>query len=131
MYPTALIPYCDFGGNMSAMGVKIENFDFPVCNSFKAKIVNDKLCYEVDPNQFRNGSENEMNLGIGLLLDYNEDRQFDIYQKHEETKSQATTLKMKEALIRPKDEKGNHKLYLGTIGKLIILCDTVKNVTIK
>ena len=32
---------------MSAMGVKIDKFDVPVCNSFQAKILNDQLCYEV------------------------------------------------------------------------------------
>ena len=49
--PTALIPFCDFGGNMSVMGVKIDQFDVPVCNSFRPKIVQDQLCYTVDPNK--------------------------------------------------------------------------------
>ena len=35
--PSAFIPFCDFGGSMSAMGVKIDQFDVPVCNSFQAK----------------------------------------------------------------------------------------------
>ena len=51
--PTALIPFCDFGGNMSVMGVKIDQFDVPVCNSFRPKIVQDQLCYTVDPNEGR------------------------------------------------------------------------------
>ena len=29
---------------MSAMGVMIDQFDVPVCNSFQAKILNDQLC---------------------------------------------------------------------------------------
>ena len=75
--PSALIPFCDFGGNMSAMGVKIDNFDVPVCNSFQAKIMNDQLCYEVDLNKFsdKNNIENELELGFHFLMDYNEDRQ--------------------------------------------------------
>merc|ERR1712155_53286 len=52
MSPSAFIPFCDFGGNMSAMGVKIDQFDHRVCNSFKAKILYDQLCYEVDLNTF-------------------------------------------------------------------------------
>ena len=48
--PSAFIPFCDFGGNMATMGVKIDQFDVPVCNSFQAKILNDQLCYEVDLN---------------------------------------------------------------------------------
>ena len=71
--PTALIPFCEFGGNMSAMGVKIKQFDVPVCNSFKAKIIKDHLCYEVDPNEFRTESQNKLELNI--LIDFNEDRQ--------------------------------------------------------
>ena len=50
--PTALIPFCEFGGNMSAMGVKIKQFDVPVCNSFRPKIIRDQLCYTVDPNKY-------------------------------------------------------------------------------
>ena len=52
MSPSAFIPFCDFGGNMSAMGVMIDQFNHPVCNSFQAKIINDQLCYEVDLNAY-------------------------------------------------------------------------------
>ena len=52
MSPSAFIPFCDFGGNMLQMGVKIDQFDVPVCNSFQARILNDQLCYEVDLNSF-------------------------------------------------------------------------------
>ena len=38
--PSAFIPFCDFGGNMTAIGVMIEEFDIPVCNGFHAKILN-------------------------------------------------------------------------------------------
>ena len=51
--PTALIPYCEFGGNMSVMGVKIDQFDVPVCNSFRPKIIRDQLCYTIDPNEYK------------------------------------------------------------------------------
>ena len=61
---------------MSSMGVRIEEFDVPVCNSFKAKVLNDQLCYEVDVNQFFSKESIEKGLKVGLvfLLDYNEDR---------------------------------------------------------
>ena len=62
---------------MSAMGVKIDQFNVPVCNSFQAKIMNDQLCYEVDLNRFslKSNTKNELKLGFNFLLDYNEDRQ--------------------------------------------------------
>ena len=75
--PSAFIPFCEFGGNMSAMGVKIDLFDVPVCNSFKAKVLNDQLCYEVDPNNFidKTNGLKYFKLGLVLVLDFNEDRQ--------------------------------------------------------
>ena len=62
---------------MSAMGVVIDQFEVPICNSFQAKILNDQLCYEVDLNKFsdENNIENELKLGFNFLMDYNEDRQ--------------------------------------------------------
>ena len=36
---------------MSSVGVKIDQFNFPICNSFQAKILNDQLCYEIDLKQ--------------------------------------------------------------------------------
>ena len=55
---------------MSAMGVKIDLMETPVCKSFKAKIVRDQLCYTVDPNEFMKSSE----LSLALFISYNEDR---------------------------------------------------------
>ena len=59
------------------MGLNIEMFDVPVCNSFKAKVLNDQLCYEVDPNLFigRANALKYLKLGLVLVLDFNEDRQ--------------------------------------------------------
>ena len=62
--PSAFIPFCDFGGNMKATGVKIDNLEFLVCNSFQDKILNDQLCYEVDLNSLSNKGniENEVRI---------------------------------------------------------------------
>ena len=80
--PSALIPFCEFGGNMSVMGVKIDQFDVPVCNSFKATILNDQLCYEVDPNMYLNinwrEAEEQIKLGLSFAVDLNEDRQITV-----------------------------------------------------
>ena len=75
--PTALIPFCEFGGDMATMGVKLDNLDVPVCNSFKAKIFNDQLCYTVDPNKYRNvgNLEKDDDLSLALYINYNEDRE--------------------------------------------------------
>ena len=83
--PSAFIPFCEFGGNMSAVGVKIDQFHVPVCNSFKAKVLNDQLCYEVDPNLFidRTNTLKYSKLGLVLVLDFNEDRQTAEYLQEE------------------------------------------------
>ena len=72
---TAMVPFCEFGGNMSVMGVKIDQFDSPVCSSFKDKILLDQFCYTVDPNEYINFIDKDTELSLTLFISYNEDRQ--------------------------------------------------------
>ena len=69
---------------MSAMGAKIDHIDAPVCTSFKAKIIRDQLCYQVDPNKYKDKIDLNGELSISLFIHYNEDRQFEEskYQDH-------------------------------------------------
>ena len=77
--PTALIPFCEFGGNMSVMGTKIDQFNVPVCNSFRPKILQEQLCYTVDPNMYkRYVDEKNVELSLGLFINYNEDRELSL-----------------------------------------------------
>ena len=80
--PSAFIPFCAFGNDMSSMGVKIEQFNVPVCKSFKAKNLNNQLCYEVDVKKIYDKSKisNDLKIGLLLILDYNEDRQLNSQQ---------------------------------------------------
>ena len=75
--PSAFIPFCEFGGNLSAMGVKTDHFSIPVCNSFKAKIQNNQLCYEVDLNNYftKDLIKEGLEIGLVLVIDLNKDRQ--------------------------------------------------------
>ena len=76
--PSAFIPFCEFGGNMSLLGVRNSNFEFPVCSAFKKKIVygNSLLCYQININNFKESfTQLELKRGLTFLLDYNEDRQ--------------------------------------------------------
>ena len=68
---------------MTAMGVIIDQFSVPVCNSFQDKILNDQLCYEVDLEQFKNKDniEKDLKLGLVFIMDYNEDRQVNLNEK--------------------------------------------------
>ena len=75
--PTALIPFCEFGGNMSVMGVKIDPFEVPFCNSFRPKIVLDQLCYTVDLNEYKHKIDLKGDTSFSLFLHYNKDRQME------------------------------------------------------
>ena len=75
--PTALIPFCEFGKDMSVMGIKTDQFDVPLCNSFRPKVVMDQLCYQVDPNIYKDRIDLNGELSISLFIHYNEDRQFE------------------------------------------------------
>ena len=74
---TAMIPFCEFGGNMSVMGIKMDQFDVPVCNSFRPIIVLDQLCYQVDPNRYKDKIDLQGELSLSLYIHYNEDRQME------------------------------------------------------
>ena len=125
--PTALIPFCDLGGNLSAIGVKIDQFDVPVCNSFKEKIVDDQLCYEMDPNLYINKdiNENAKQFDLVLVIDYNEDRQLYL----DEETIEASEVQTKNP-FREENSKNDDFLYLETIGTNVNNKDLTSLITI-
>ena len=68
------------------MGVKIDQFDIPVCNCFQPTLFNDQLCYEVDLSKFTNEDnvKEELKSGFNFIMDYNEDRQVTIKSSSDE-----------------------------------------------
>ena len=101
---------------MSAMGVKIDQFDVPVCNSFQAKIQNDQLCYEVDLNRFVDAENlgSQLKLGFNIIMDYNEDRQI----VFDDQVSQSKDINLAKRIVESEQEE-HAFIYLNTIGKLI------------
>ena len=112
--PSSFIPFCEFGGDMSVVGVNLDQFDVPVCNSFKAKINNDQLCYEVDLNRFSNKSNiaEELELGFNFFMDYNEDRQ--VIRQSTVGKEEKSGIS---ANLLESDKNQHAFIYLDTIGK--------------
>ena len=109
---------------MSSMGVKIDQFEIPVCNSFQSKILNDQLCYEVDLNTFSNKEniDQELELGFSFLMDYNEDRQVTFDQNF----SNAIKIGLAATIVET-DTNKHASIYLNTIGEYcsynyLILC---------
>ena len=58
------------------MGERIGQFELPFCNSFRPKIIQDQLCYTVDPNEYKNKIDLGNDLSLSLFINYNEDREF-------------------------------------------------------
>ena len=126
--PTAFIPFCEFGGNMSAVGVTIDQFDIPVCNSFEGKIINDQLCYEVDLNRFSNKDNiiEELKTGFAFIMDYNEDRQITFNQGSEKVIDKGLVSRIDGA-----ERDSQHAyVYLSTIGKKPLFSCQLTNVCI-
>ena len=73
LMPSAFIPFCFLGTNMSSLGTKIDKFSQPVCTKFMPVMLEGQLCYQLDlqkQGHFMKGEEN----GLTFLLDYNEDK---------------------------------------------------------
>ena len=116
--PSAFIPFCAYGDNMTAMAIMQDSVDrdieLPVCNTFVSKIHNNELCYEVDLYNYnydtKEGIEKELDLGLVFFMDYNEDRQVimdeDIIYNHKGFVEKVDASK--------DDEKAS--IYLSTIG---------------
>ena len=109
--PTALIPFCEFGGNMSIMGVKLEGFQDPVCSSFRPKVFRNQLCYEVDPNEYKKklGGNNRDTIGLTFLVNFNEDRQ----TKNESIGTEVA--KESRSHTFELEENGDDNVFIGTI----------------
>ena len=75
--PSAFIPFCGIGRNMTSMGLLIDKFSFPICRSFKARVLKDQLCYELNPNEYigQHNLQESLRVGITLVIDNNEDRE--------------------------------------------------------
>ena len=90
------------------MGTEINGFNSPVCDSFEAKIRNDQLCYEIDLEKYKdtNKIKEHLKSGLVLLLDYNLERQSEMYDPKKVIKSGS------------EENEKDVQIYLETISKL-------------
>ena len=111
--PSAFIPLCEFGGNMSSVGIFIDHMNVFLCNSFQAKVLNDQLCYEVDLNRISNKDniENELKTGFVFIMDYNEDRQVKFDGNNLERSDDGLATR-----IMGTDDNKQATIYLNSIG---------------
>ena len=85
---SSFIPFCSFGKTF--IGDKVNEFDIPVCNIFLPRIHFDQLCFETDIQKLKDSKkiEDQLEMGLTLVLDYNEERQIDL--KNAMTKNEST-----------------------------------------
>ena len=116
---SSFIPFCNFGGNMSVVGKKIDEFPIPVCRIFKKTALNRQVCYSIDMNEIKNDIDKTkvgLSIGLNLLLDYNEERQTSVhYNAVSSTKGpSAGEIFSVEKHGKPQREA---LIYLSTLGK--------------
>lgn len=111
--PTAFIPFCSFGGDMKIVGTTSEQFELPVCNSFKSIVRNDQLCYQIDLEDFKdiNNMEKQLKEGFVLIVDYNEERQLAKFTSNKNTEE--------EGLYLLSDDQNLVQIHLETISKYL------------
>ena len=102
---------------MTIMGVVDTKFEVPVCNSFKAKVFNGQLCYEVDIDKLKSKDNidiirKELKLGLGFMMDYNEDKQVQLEENMMERKIEEDLLHTFQAY-----EEEEASIYINTIGR--------------
>ena len=102
---------------MSVVGKKIDHFPVPVCNKFVKTTLNGHVCYSIDINELKNEMEFSIDthkIGLKLLLDYNEDRQYLEYQPNIESSIDHSDVKF---IPSRKDENKNEPvIYVGSLG---------------
>ena len=112
--PTSLIPFC-WIGIASNHGEKIDQFDEAVCDTFKPKLRQDQICYEMDSNLLIDNTRRALDMKVGLyfVIDENRDREVD-YNVDEAYDGIDRLL---EDFMYNLEEKSESKVYLDTVGK--------------
>ena len=107
---SSFIPFCSFGKEF--IGANLSGFELPICNIFKPRNYLDQLCYETNLQNLKDSNiqkiGNQLEIGLTLILDYNEERQsYSFIQKNE-------SLSMKAAYQNDNDVS----IFLDTISLL-------------
>ena len=71
--PSAFIPFCSFQGSPDLLSRDFDNLSLPVCSSFKKKLLDGQLCYQIDVNTLINetSATGLQKGGLALLVDDN------------------------------------------------------------
>ena len=107
--PSSFLPFCSFGEEF--VGTNIKEFDIPVCDIFKPKLYFDQLCYETDLQKLKENRklEKQLKYGLTLVLDYNDEKQINLYP--------LTKNKFQEVKTIYHDNANSFSMFVDTISK--------------
>ena len=108
--PSSFIPFCYFGEKF--IGARIQEFEIPVCNIFRPRIYINQLCYETNLQDLKDSRKigKQLEKGLTLVLDYNEERQnYNIMKQNESNNI--------EELYRGNDDVSIYLDTISTVGK--------------
>ena len=103
---------------MSVMGVKIDQFELPVCNKFKPRVLKGQLCFQVDVNEFQDQIDMEkgMKKGLIIVMDYNFER---VSTESGKAVDMALTYDLQN-LQEMMDKSQDAMIYIETLGRVLL-----------
>ena len=123
--PSALIPFCGFGGDMLIMGEAFDNMEFPVCNKFRPRVLSGQLCYSVDVNEFKDQIEPEnLKNGLIMLIDRNPGRTLTSSSAKVEMNNQNSTDVFE--VLKVKKNYLDFTIHIDTIGRNNLIFQAIK-----
>ena len=118
--PSAFIPFCSFQGSPDLLSREFANFSLPVCTSFKKRLLNGQLCYQIDVNTLVNETTAAglQRGGLALLVDANAEYDLNTFRKApEEDIFDDFTEEFFEA-----EESEKIMIHIETISKISFIC---------
>ena len=112
--PSALIPFCGFGGDIAIMGETMDKVDYPICNKFRPRVLQGQLCYSVDVNEIKDQIETEkLHNGLVLLIDYNRMRMLTFDNARTNQKNSTDVFDV----MKLKENTQDFMIHIHTIGR--------------
>ena len=73
--PSAFIPFCSLGGDLTILGRKSPRFPVPVCAAFREKIVGGQLCYQAQLSRYGRGVgwKETLQERLSVVIDLNQE----------------------------------------------------------
>ena len=118
--PSAFIPFCSFQGSPDLLSKDYGNFSLPVCSSFKRKILDGKICYQIDVKTIINETTAAglQKGGLSLLVDTN--TEYNLYRLLRMTPEEEIFDDFTEEFFEA-EESEEIMIHIETISKTILL----------